>query len=172
MKFIGLGLLYLLCAVAWADEPQPSEEVDEELDYSDNSGNFSDPLPILFSYVDDPYVLSITKKLNWFEATQACAKRGYTLAAVNSYSVQTLIYNFLVGSGLKSQLTEPVWTAGSNLANGAVWSWYSTGKAFSYRNFQNQNVGTASRCLAYNAITGYWNAELCTAKRYFICQCG
>ncbi|KAH8355273.1 hypothetical protein KR093_010003 [Drosophila rubida] len=172
MKFIGLGLVYLLCAVAWAVEALPLEDVDAQLDvvYPDLF-NSSDVLPISFSVVDDPFVLLITRKLNWFEATAACAQRGFTLASIASLAKQQSLYRVIASSGVQNQMNEPVWTSGSNLANGAVWSWYSTGSPFTYRNFREQNVNTQYRCMAYNAINGYWTAELCTAKRYFICEC-
>ncbi|KAH8391510.1 hypothetical protein KR215_007907 [Drosophila sulfurigaster] len=170
MKFIALGILYLLSAVAWALEP--FEYVDEEFDIF-AANNDSDPLSIStpFLYLSDPYVLSITKKLNWFEATAACAARGFTLVSIESLTKQQALYKTIAGSGIQNQMYEPIWTSGSNLANGAVWSWYSTGYPLTYRNFRNQYVESDYRCLAYNAINGRWTPELCSSKRYFICEC-
>ncbi|XP_034105263.1 galactose-specific lectin nattectin-like [Drosophila albomicans] len=178
MKLIVFGLLYLLWAVALADDPEdPSDEVDEdEIDDEDEIPgteviDHSQPWPIAFFYVEDPFVLSITRKLNWFEATAACAARDFTLVSIGSLTKQRQLYNTVIKSGLQYQMNEPVWTSGSNLANRAVWSWYSTGRPFTYRNFQDQNVYAEELCMAYNTLNGRWTAELCTAKRYFICEC-
>ncbi|KAH8298466.1 hypothetical protein KR044_004122, partial [Drosophila immigrans] len=95
----------------------------------------------------------------------------FTLASIASYTKQRELYKTILRSGFQRQMNESVWTSGSNLADGATWRWYSTGKAFTYRNFQNQSVSTEYRCMAYNTTTGYWSDELCTDKRYFICEC-
>lgn len=108
--------------------------------------------------------------MNWFEATAACASFGYTLAAIPTQSVQNRIYKGLGKSGLRTVLTEPVWTSGTNQANNFQWSWFATGQHFRYRNFEDPTAIDEYRCLGINATTGYWSDEDCTAKRYFLCE--
>ncbi|XP_034476064.1 uncharacterized protein LOC117783022 [Drosophila innubila] len=170
MKLIGLVILFLLCAATWADEV--IEEVDVLQNIPDlNGSNDLQPLPISLSYeFNNRYILSVAFKVNWFEASAACALAGYTLAAIPTQSVQNRIYNGFGKSGFRSVLTEPVWTSGTNQANNFQWSWFATGKPFSYRNFLDPAAISTYRCMGVNAKTGYWSAEDCNAKRYFLCE--
>ncbi|KAH8298468.1 hypothetical protein KR044_004127 [Drosophila immigrans] len=108
--------------------------------------------------------------MNWFEATAACARYGYSLAAIPSQRAQFSIYTAIVGSGFQNLLTEPVWTSGTNQANGVTWSWSSTGNSVAYRNFAQPPTANSYNCLALDAVTGSWSDDDCTAKRYFVCE--
>ncbi|XP_034476671.1 galactose-specific lectin nattectin-like [Drosophila innubila] len=170
MKFIGLGLLCLLCSLAWADEPSESvPELGESPEANEN--DFSQPWPIASFAVVDGHLVSAIGKANWFEANEACAQYGFTLAALPSQASANAMYNAIRKSGLQSQLTEPVWTSGTNMANNNVWSWFSTGDTLVHRNWANSQPASGSRCLAFNANNAYWTAELCNTKRHFVCQC-
>ncbi|XP_062132430.1 macrophage mannose receptor 1 [Drosophila sulfurigaster albostrigata] len=148
MKFLGLGLLCLLGAPAWAD---------------------LEPFPTL-TYQYGNYLLSVVNKLNWYEATAACARYGYSLASIPSQRAQTRIYYAILSSGFQKILTEPVWTSGSNQANGVQWSWSSTGNTITYRNFAEAPYSYVYNCLALDAVSGLWSDINCTEKRYFVCE--
>lgn len=192
MKFIVIGLLLcLVCAVAAEDLVEEPEEELIVLDpESDADADEFEPLPIAgFTYESGIYALSTVVKvichdrfvhivdfyipvilqLNWFQAHAACAAQSYDLASVPTQNSELRLYNFLLTSGLANLLTEPIWTAGANLAVSTQWSWYNTGDPFNYMNFED-TASTVHSCLAFNATTSLWTAEACSSKRYFVCQ--
>ncbi|KAH8413628.1 hypothetical protein KR222_002141 [Zaprionus bogoriensis] len=169
MKFIAIGLLCLLCARAWAEEPQEPAQSDQAVEPESDAGELQ-PVPIAgFTYQSGKYALSTVVKLNWFQAQAACAQQGYDLASAPTQNAQIILFNFLLTSGLSSLLTEPIWTAGSDLAYSTQWSWYNTGDPFNYQNFLD-TPSTTHSCLAIDAATSYWSAEDCSSRRYFVCQ--
>ncbi|XP_032590486.1 snaclec bothroinsularin subunit beta-like [Drosophila grimshawi] len=155
MKSICVGLLCLLgCTVlAWAGEP-PEADVKPVLFYEDTTANL---------------ILSSIIKLNWFQAQAACASMGAHLVSFANQEAQNAVVTFLIASGLWNELTEPLWTSGSNLANAREWMWLDTGKPMTYRNFRTQ-PSTSYNCVGFNAQTSFWTAESCNTLRYFVCK--
>lgn len=61
------------------------------------------------------------------------------------------------------------WLSGSNLANRNEYSWVALGKRISFRNWANNQPGTAAnRCVRTNTAFDFV-ADDCNALNYFIC---
>ncbi|XP_064536698.1 C-type mannose receptor 2 [Drosophila montana] len=159
MKSLGVGLLCsLLCTLASAQEL--------ELQPQDIASQLQ-ALPIFYQTED--FAIATTLKLNWFQAEAACASLGWTLVSLETQTKHYHVFNFMLKSDQLQSVNEPVWTSGTNLANTNKWSWFSTGSAFKYRNFQNPPPNSYL-CAGLHAVTGYWIPEDCNARRHFVCE--
>ncbi|EDW74577.1 uncharacterized protein Dwil_GK21332 [Drosophila willistoni] len=162
MKVLLLAVISLLAVSAEIPTTEgPSDPSPSDISYSP------------FSVYDSRYALGTFAKLNYFQAQITCASNGYTLASINSEADQQRIRNFFYTRG-HSQLhllNEPIWTSGTNLANLNNWVWLSTGRIFTFRNFESGSPSSSyQRCLGVNGITSLWVAEDCSAQRYFLCE--
>ncbi|ALC42670.1 maker138 [Drosophila busckii] len=154
-----IGLFCLLCVVPWAQAQDSNQSESKE-----------DESVVPFAYTDDAgtYTLFNDLRVSWFRAQEICVKQKLTLVSIPDATTYQAISDFL----LKAPFTinEPLWTSGSNLANGKQFSWFGIyGEAFSYNKFA-KNPGTAPRCVGIHGFSYIWTAENCSTNRYFICE--
>ncbi|XP_022227637.2 C-type lectin 37Da [Drosophila obscura] len=159
-----LSLICLLFGLVWAQTtPSPDETTPSDIQFSP------------FAVTDGKYALGTFAKVNWYQAQATCASYGYTLVSINTENDQRALRNFLY-TRAHSQLqllSEPLWTSGTDLANPDNWIWFSNGRTFTYRNFQNglsYYPSNGSDCLGVYAITGAWVNADCREQRYFVCE--
>ncbi|XP_034652833.1 macrophage mannose receptor 1 [Drosophila subobscura] len=160
-----LSLICLFFGLVWAQTTPSGEEGSTESDIA-----FSP-----FIVTDGKYALGTFAKVNWYQAQATCASYGYTLVSITTESDQRAVRNFLYtrGNAQLPLLDAPLWTSGTDLANADTWIWFSNGRTFTYRNFQNglsYYPSSSRNCLAVYAITGAWVNEECSEQRYFVCE--
>ncbi|XP_017076629.2 lithostathine-1 [Drosophila eugracilis] len=169
-----LLLVAFLFGLAWSlpelqtlpTSPAPGNEASDEVEV---------PAFSPFSLGDGRFAIGTFAKVNWFQAQVTCAAYGYTLVSITSEQDQRSLRNFLFTYARSQQelLVDPLWTSGTDLASNNNWVWFSKGRAFNYRNFQNGLPGYSNddrHCLGINGITGLWVNEDCNEQRYFICE--
>ncbi|XP_013119384.1 perlucin-like protein [Stomoxys calcitrans] len=114
------------------------------------------------------YYIGTFQKLNWYEASLACAKRGMTLTAIESMEENDNLRKFLYNQSL---MEKGYWTSGSNLADVNQYTWMATGSTPIYTNWVAAEPEIVeSKCVCTNELFK-WKTEVCAdTKQYYICS--
>ncbi|XP_075156862.1 lectin subunit alpha-like [Haematobia irritans] len=111
------------------------------------------------------------QKYNWFEAWNECALRNMTLIAVDTAEKHVIINSML---RKKFPKVPNLWIGGNDLGEEGKFVWSSTGKPFTFSNWQKgqpDNYKSIENCVHFYDITDFeWNDVQCVFKMGFICE--
>ncbi|ENN75696.1 hypothetical protein YQE_07657, partial [Dendroctonus ponderosae] len=111
------------------------------------------------------------KHLTWFQAFEACERRGLELASIHSQSEEDAIE--LVLGNSNNRVGNGFWVSATSLGSSFVW--FTSGSELIYKNFaggQPDNPKT-EKCLELFRLTNgtwKWNSFRCGVELSYICQ--